>query len=224
MKTLIKSTAAALVGMAFAGAALADGPFCERPLSYGANETPGAERVFYAHGCDRFQYQPLSDATLRNLLASGACDVESYASGGTVEEEVEVPTVEYDTADGSQHERDNLTSMGVSTGTGDHVLRVRSASAGNPVSIQRYGAGEVWAGTVGAGDTFVRVGDAGTYIATTGSRTITKATGNQPFNDVETVTVEREVGNVDLWTNPNDQPGPRTARCGFPGEAIAPLN
>lgn len=218
MKTLFKSTAAALVGMTFAGAALADGPFCERPLSYGANETPGAERTFYAHGCDRFQYQPLSDARVRNLLASGHCDVESYASGGTVEEEV--VSVDYGVADGSEHNRDNLTSMGAAASSGGQVLRVRSASNGNPVSIRRAGGGEVFSGTVDAGDTFIQVGQSGTYIATTGTRTITKATGPQTFDDVDTISVPFD--NSDPWTNPNNQPGPRTDRCGFPGEAIPP--
>jgi hypothetical protein len=116
-----------------------------------------------------------------------------------VEEEItEVSEVPYGVADGSVHERDNLTSMGASSTTGQQVMRVRSASDNNPVTIRRAGGGEVFSGTVDAGDTFVQVGGPGTYIAQTGSRSITKATGPQTFTDrtetTRTVTLTVQIG------------------------------
>jgi hypothetical protein len=226
MNTCIKSLAAAIVGMALAaGSAFADGPNCERlgSRAIGDGEIVASTSLpFYAHGCDLFQHQPLSPATARNLIASGNCSVESSADGLTIEEEVVV--VDYEVADGSEHERDNLTSMGAAASSGSQVMRVRSATDGNPVTITRYGSGEVWSGTVDRGDTFVQVGDAGTYIAETGSRRITKATGPQTFDDVETI--EREIATGGTWSaeNANRQPGPRGERCGFAGEMIPPLN
>jgi hypothetical protein len=206
MRLIAITTAAALV----ATSAFADGPICERDISIPGVDT--ASLTFYAHGCDRFQYQPLTAAQVLNL--GEHCSVESYASGGT-EEETVVDQVEYGATQPGDFDRDNLTSMGMATSNGQQVMRVRSATDGNPVSIRRAGGGVVWSGTVGAGDTFVQVGGSGTYIATTGSRTITKATGSHSFTDrtETTVTVEREGG--DFY-----QPGPRTSRCGFPGEAI----
>ncbi|AGH16006.1 hypothetical protein DVVG_00020 [Dunaliella viridis virus SI2] len=212
MKTLIITTAALAIMATTASAQM----LCEREVSFGANEVPGAERTFYAHGCDRFQYQPLTEHQVLNL--GEHCSVESSADGGTSEEEIEiVEEVPYEVADGSVHHRDNLTSMGASVTTGQQVMRVRSATAGNHVSIRRAGGGEVWSGAVGAGDTMVQVGQAGTYIATTNSRRITKATGPQTFVDrtvtTETVTVEHE--------SEARQPGPRTDRCGPLGSVVA---
>lgn len=191
MNTFLKSTAAALVGAILAaGHAMADGLICERAVSFAAGELPGAERTFYAHGCDRFQYQPLTAGQVANL--GEHCTVGEFGAQTIMEEEyvvVRERRIPYGVADGSIHHRDNLTSMGASATTGEQVLRVRSATDGNPVSIRRAGGGVVWSGTVGRGDTFVSVGQSGTYIATTGSRTITKATGPQTFNDTTTIEV-----------------------------------
>ena len=229
----MKTFATSVLALAFAtSAAMADGPICEREITLyqDGQLVDTSQLTFYPHGCDRFQYQPMTEAQVLSL--GEHCSVESYASGGTEEEEVteDVPAVTdevpYGVADGSVHNRDNLTSMGINS-NGDHVMRVRSATDGNPVTIRRAGGGTVFTGTVGAGDTLINVGQGGTYIAQTGSRSITKATGNQPFNDVIVVspadTVTRTV-TVELDEAEFYQTGPRTDRCGFPGEAIAPLN
>jgi hypothetical protein len=142
MKTIITTTAALAL---MATAAFADGPFCERPVSFGAGEIPGAERTFYAHGCDRFQYQPLSEAHARNLIASGNCDVESYGTG----EEVEITAEE-------------------------EVLR-QNGRPYRPARLRTVVIGTQW------------------------------------------------VDETRNWTDANAQPGPRTDRCGFPGEVIAAL-
>jgi hypothetical protein len=86
-------------------------------------------------------------------------------------------------ADGSQHERDNLTSMGIAESDGANILRVRSTTE-QTVYIRKAG-GDTFSIEVGAGDTLVEVPSGGTYIAkfTNSERQITKATGNQPFPD-----------------------------------------
>jgi hypothetical protein len=109
-------------------------------------------------------------------------------------------------------------------------MRVRSATNGNPVTIRQAGGGTVFSGTVDAGDTFVAVGGPGTYIAQTGSRTITKATGPQDFNDGATESFAASVrveGTSTRTFAPGGesgagarQMGARTDRCGYPGEAI----
>lgn len=211
MKTLTLTAAALAL---IAGPALSQ-VHCERAVSFGAGETPGAERTFYAHGCDRFQYTPLTPAQAANLIGSGNCSVESSTDDAGQIVEVTVP-LEYEVADGSAHAQDNLTSMGEAVLAGGQVLRVRSATDGNNVTIARAGSGLVWSGTVGAGDTFVNVGAPGTYIAQTDSRRITKATGPQAFADF---TIEERVleGSGGVSWN-----GPRTARCGTGGAAVPP--
>lgn len=90
-------------------------------------------------------------------------------------------------ADGSVHDRPNLTSMGVAKSDGKTIVRVRTTQEG-PVTIRKAGGGVVFDGTVGKGDTLVEVDGGGTYIAEVEGRKITKATGPQEFNDIDTVT------------------------------------
>lgn len=216
MKNLIMTTTALVLS---AGVASADMLFCERDITL-ANGVDGSSLTFYAHGCDRFQYQPLSERQVLNL--GEHCSVESNSSGGFFEEEIEEEyvTVEYGVADGSSHSRDNLTSMGNAASDGDAVLRVRLADAG-AVTIRRAGGGTVFSGNLGAGDTFLDFPQGGTYIAQMPQRTRVKATGPHTFNDLgtRTVTVITEIPE-----NENVQPGPRTDRCGMFGEVIPPLN
>jgi len=173
--------AAAMV--ALSGSAALANPVCEPP---GTFFTSG-DGTLYDHGCHAFATSDLSENQARQLWNAGHCSMWNPASGGV--EEVEVVDVDYGNADGSEHARDNLTSMGAAASSGNQVMRVRSASNGNPVEIRRAGGGVVFSGTVNAGDTFVQVGGPGTYIATTGSRTITKATGPQTFGDTSTIEV-----------------------------------
>jgi hypothetical protein len=212
MKNFITTTAVALA-LASPAAAF---DWCERDITIAGVDT--STLPVYIHGCDRFQYQPLTARQVANL--GEHCSVESYADGGTeeevVEEEIAIPR---GVADGAEFDKDNLTSMGSAVSDGQQVMRIRSATDGNPAELLRVGGPEVFQGTVDRGDTFVTVGTPGTYILTTGSRVVTKATGPQTWNDVSTstrtVTVEREGNGVTGY-----MPGPRTSRCGFFGEVI----
>lgn len=93
MKKVLITTALIAFG---ASTAFADTLNCERVMNFGADATPGEERVFYAHGCDRFQYSPLTPREVANL--GEHCNVESSATGRIelVEVEVEVePDYDY---------------------------------------------------------------------------------------------------------------------------------
>jgi hypothetical protein len=148
MKTIITTTAALAL---MATAAFADGPFCEREITifHDGQLVQSSSLPFYAHGCDRFQHQPLSPQHARNLIASGNCDVESYATGEIVETEI---TEEVE------------------------ILR-RNGHSHRPAR----------------------------------------------FETVVVGTVETFVDDTRNWTDANAQPGPRSERCGFPGEVIAAL-
>jgi hypothetical protein len=243
-----------LIAALAATPALADGPNCERVVSLWSNgqAVDTSTLTFYAHGCDAFQYQDLSEHRIAQL--GEHCEIPIYPTDPPLPEDGEqaIVTVLVEqgftipardatilapprgVANGASFDRDNLTSMGVSTFDGQHVMRVRSATNGNPVTIRQAGGGTVFSGTVGAGDTFVAVGGPGTYIAQTGSRSITKATGPQSFNDADTVNVPERQGTRSIdrsyTTGPTTgqgggtgyvaQGGPRTDRCGYPGEAI----
>jgi hypothetical protein len=217
MKTMFTAIAA----MALTVTAASAQQFCER---VGTRFVEGqfvhsTSLPFYAHGCDRFQHTELSAQQAANLLASGNCSIEASPSGGTEEEEIEV-VLDYETTVPGEFSQDNLTSMGAAISNGQQVMRVRSATDGNTVSIRQAGGGVVWSGTVGAGDTFVQVGGPGTYIATTGSRTITKATGPQTFGDVRTETIIVELPESEAFYDL----APRGDRCGSNGELIAAVN
>jgi len=181
MKLTLVSTAA--IALFTAAQAFAN-PLCEPP---GHHVTDG-DGTYYNHGCHAFAMHDLSENQARQLWNAGHCSMWNPLGGGV--EEIEIVDVDYGVADGSTHDRDNLTSMGAAASSGEQVLRVRSASNGNTVTIRRAGhPGVVFNGTVDAGDTFVQVGPPGNYIAATGSRTITKATGPQTFDDLTTVEV-----------------------------------
>jgi hypothetical protein len=229
----LNARTAAIVGgciilNAMAGAAFAQ-DWCEREVTLfrGGELVDTSALPVYIHGCDRFQYQPLTPQQVMSL--GEHCSVESTASGGTEEEEVEqdVVTVEYGTTTettpwGAPVTGENLTSNGISEAFGDNVLAVRS-TVPQAVAIERLG-GPTLNVDVGAGYTLVRdEGFAGsaTYRATfsvQGGQRV-KAAGPQNFDDLDTitttVTVERE-GNGALPR----MPGPRTDRCGFFGEVI----
>lgn len=89
-------------------------------------------------------------------------------------------------ADGATHNAPNLTSMGVAKSDGKTIVRVRTTQEGTVV-IKKAGGGVVFDGNVGKGDTLVEVPGGGTYIAEVEGKKITKATGPQEFNDVQTV-------------------------------------
>lgn len=248
MKIFAISTAALVLS---AGSALAQPLLCEREVTrYSGGKLVDTDTLtFYAHGCDAFQYHPLTAHQVANLGAH--CELPIYPTDAPVAEEeievVEVETIERPggvattvtprgVADGSVHSRDNLTSMGIAASDGQHVLRVRSATNGNPVTIRRAGTGTVWTGTVDAGDTLIGFSQGGTYIATTGSRTITKATGPQTFNDVtQTPYGPQTVESVTTRTVTRPaqgsgelifarQGGPRTDRCAPLGGSVPPRN
>jgi hypothetical protein len=234
-----------LIAALAATPALADGPNCERVVSLWSNgqAVDTSTLTFYAHGCDAFQYQDLSEHRIAQL--GEHCEIPIYPTDPPEVEAEEIVVYAFDqpytgtrnvltqprgVANGASFDRDNLTSMGVSTFDGQHVMRVRSATNGNPVTIRQAGGGTVFSGTVDAGDTFVAVGGPGTYIAQTGSRTITKATGPQDFNDGATESFAASVrveGTSTRTFAPGGesgagarQMGARTDRCGYPGEAI----
>jgi hypothetical protein len=224
----------------------ADGLICERVLSYGAGEVPGHERTFYAHGCDAFQYFDLSAHEVAQL--GEHCNIPLYPTDPPPPEGEEAVLYAFDqlyegtrdvltqprgVANGASFDRDNLTSMGVSEFDGQNVVRVRSATDNNPVTLRVAGGGTVWSGTVGAGDTFIATGTGPqTVIAQTGSRSITKATGGHPFSDVGTETYETSVrveGRAVQTFAPGGeigggsrQMGARTDRCGPLGAVIPP--
>ena len=54
----------------------------ERPVTYFSGGVLVESPVFYAHGCDAFQYIDIAQSQADQLLASGNCSVESSASGG----------------------------------------------------------------------------------------------------------------------------------------------
>lgn len=239
------------------GSALADELLCERDHTFfdGGQLVDTDTLTFYAHGCDRFQYRDIGLAQAAALLSAGQCSIEASADGngcGAGYEETEdgecvsIRVVEFEVefevpaltqprgvANGAQFDRDNLTSMGVSAFDGQNVMRVRSATPNNPVTLRVAGGGVVWSGTVGAGDTFIATGTGSqTVIAQTGSRTITKATGPQTFNDLGTETrtetdtrTETSVTSVRGGgaSSPARQPGPRTDRCAPLGGSVLPL-
>lgn len=218
------------ISLSMCAPAIAQDMICERDLGplvqHEGEMVDPSTLTFYAHGCDRFQYQPLTEAQVLNL--GEHCSVESYADGREVEEEVEVTEVyEYNVTNettpwGSQVSGDNLTSNGVSVTYGDNVLAIRS-SMPQTVSIREYGSNRtVGEFNVGAGYTMVRdTGYAGsaTYIADFQGAEIsrTKAAGPQDFVDFTTRTETRM---VEVEGDSINQPGPRTDRCGYFGEAI----
>jgi hypothetical protein len=110
MKTTIKSTAAAVVGMLFAvGHALAN-PVCEPP---GTFYTTG-DGTLYDHGCHAFATHDLSPSQARQLWNAGHCSMWNPASGGEELVEVEVET-EVEVPDG-------YTISWVGIGNGNHGL------------------------------------------------------------------------------------------------------
>jgi hypothetical protein len=110
MKTMIKTTAAALVGMTLAaGHALAN-PLCEPP---GTFYTTGSGTL-YDHGCHAFATHDLSPSQARQLWNAGHCSMHNPLTGGEelveieVENEVQVP--------------DGYTISWVGIGNGNHGL------------------------------------------------------------------------------------------------------
>lgn len=88
MKTLSKSSAAAIVGMVLAaGHALAN-PVCEPP---GTFYTSG-DGTYYTHGCHAFATHDLSERQAAQLWASGHCSMHNPLTGGIEVVEVEVET------------------------------------------------------------------------------------------------------------------------------------
>lgn len=225
------ATIALSVGLSLLAGAAFGQDWCEREITLyqGGELVDTSELPVYIHGCDRFQYQPLTQGQLNNLLASGSCSVESYASGGTEQEEVEeeVVSVKYGqttetTPWGAAVTGENLTSNGVSQAFGDNVLAIRS-TVPQTVSLERLG-GPTLNVNVGAGYTLVRdEGFAGsaTYRATfaTQGGQVVKAAGPQPFDDLETVTRTIDVAREGTEELPR-MPGPRTDRCGTFGDVI----
>ena len=57
----------------------------ERPVTYFSGGVLVESPVFYAHGCNAFQYIDISQSQADQLLASGNCSVEASASGGFAE-------------------------------------------------------------------------------------------------------------------------------------------
>jgi len=51
----------------------------ERPVTYFSGGVLVESPVFYAHGCDAFQYFDISQSQADQLLTSGSCSVESSA-------------------------------------------------------------------------------------------------------------------------------------------------
>jgi len=89
MKNLLIATAATVL---LTAPAIAQ---CEREVTYfsgGALVDP----VFYAHGCDAFQYHDLSARQAAQLISAGACSVESSPSGRNTYVQVAVEQPEID--------------------------------------------------------------------------------------------------------------------------------
>jgi len=231
MKTFIMTTAAIALT---AGAAFADGPICEREITlYQDGQLVDTSTLtFYPHGCDRFQYQPMTEAQVLNLGAH--CSVESYASGGTEEEEVteEVEGVlDYDVSNpqtpwgtDATNRKENFAFNGVSVTHGDNVFGVYSPEA-QTFNLERVGTGVVRTVEVGPGYTLVRdTGFNGSaqydgYFSNGVERGRHTSSPERQFDDTTVEEVTRTV-TVELDEAEFYQPGPRTDRCGFPGEAI----
>ena len=86
-KTLMMTAAAILLAVP----AMAQ----ERPVTYFSGGVLVESPVFYAHGCDAFQYFDISQSQADQLLTSGNCSVESSADDSVVaavddDEEIEV--------------------------------------------------------------------------------------------------------------------------------------
>jgi hypothetical protein len=202
MKTLMTSAMALVIA---SGAAFADGPICEREITLYQNGqlVDTSQLTFYPHGCDRFQYQPMTERQILNL--GEHCSVESYASGGTeeeevtTEEEVEISFLE-----------PTLTPHQILQGAAQVFYDTYHSL--NPRTLRQALYATVVAGHRAAEFKAAEMNRAQNpqMITETSIESVTR-----------TVTVERE-GNTDWsWFV---QPGPRTDRCGFPGEEIAPLN
>ncbi|MEM1064788.1 MAG: hypothetical protein AAF771_01575 [Pseudomonadota bacterium] len=152
-----------------------------------------------SHGCDRFANSDLSEAQVRQLRGAGHCDSPRAHAGGRVKLVTRTHTrtrmLERGVSDGSNHAKDNLTSMGRAESDGTHVMRVRSSKS-QEVSLRHVG-GETKTISVDAGDTIVEVDGGGTYVAEfkdTGTKK-TKSTGSHTWDDVkeETVTTQERV-------------------------------
>ena len=86
-KTLMMTAAAILLAVP----AMAQ----ERPVTYFSGGVLVESPVFYAHGCNAFQYIDIPQSQADQLLASGNCSVESSANDSVLaaaegEEEIEV--------------------------------------------------------------------------------------------------------------------------------------
>ena len=89
MKNLLIATAATAL---LTAPAIAQ---CEREVTYFSGSLV-ADPVFYAHGCDAFQYHDLSARQAAQLISAGACSFESSPSGRNtyVQVAVEQPEIE----------------------------------------------------------------------------------------------------------------------------------
>jgi len=68
----------------------------ERPVTYFSGGALVESPVFYAHGCNAFQYIDIPQSQANQLLASGSCSVESSANDSVqtaVDEEEEIEVV-----------------------------------------------------------------------------------------------------------------------------------
>jgi hypothetical protein len=252
MRNTLYTSAMALV--LASGTAFADGPICEREITLYQNGqlVDTSTMTFYPHGCDRFQYQPMTENQVLNL--GEHCSVESSASGGCdageeevdgqcistqlLEEEVtrEVQSqqeVARGVFDGSEREF-RVTSM-----DGSNTVRVRRTD-GRAVELRIAGNTvlEIPAGAPGqayfdlpAGQSFggLKIHDAHTGevlrngTASTNGQigSVTElVTSTVTTTEVSTVTSSRQMPDGAVAWTPFAQPGPRTDRCGFPGEAI----
>jgi len=87
-KTLMMTAAAILLAVP----AMAQ----ERPVTYFSGGVLVESPVFYAHGCNAFQYIDIPQSQANQLLASGNCSVESSADDSVqaaVDEEEEIEVV-----------------------------------------------------------------------------------------------------------------------------------
>ena len=67
----------------------------EREVTYFSGGVLVESPVFYAHGCNAFQYIDIAQSQADQLLASGNCSVEASADGvqAAVDEEEEIEAV-----------------------------------------------------------------------------------------------------------------------------------
>ncbi len=202
----MKTFATSVLALAFAtSAAMADGPICEREITLyqDGQLVDTSQLTFYPHGCDRFQYQPMTERQVLNL--GEHCSVESYASGGTEEEEVTEEVV-------------TETQVPEPTLSHSEILHGAAQVFHNTYhSLNPRGWRDRIRATVIAGHAAAEF----KHTELARSRNPEIITRQNVEEITRTVTIEREGNNDWSWFQ---QPGPRTDRCGFPGEAIAPLN